>query len=46
MVYEIGSEFEFDYEFIMLNKPKVLEDVFQTSDYTLVCSGRCGIWKR
>ncbi|MDP4108170.1 MAG: aminotransferase class V-fold PLP-dependent enzyme, partial [Bacillota bacterium] len=43
MKYEIGSEFEFNYELIMSNEPKDLDDVFKTSEYKLISSGRCGI---
>lgn len=43
MVFEIGSEFEFDYESIMSADPKELEHLFNYSKYMLVSSGRCGI---
>lgn len=41
--FEIGSEFEFDYESIMSKEPKNLEQELQLTNYKLVSSGRCGI---
>ena len=43
MVYEIGSEFDFNYERVMSNQPKDLDEVFKTSEYKLLSSGRCGV---